>query len=81
MIYTVVGLCRVSVSVWRNWLEMADEASLQFLHSEIIQYVNSAETGESVRALKTLTLNSVIEPNKPSTLIKQTVRMLHVELM
>ncbi len=81
MIYTVVGLCRVSVSVWRNWLEMADEALFQFLHSEIIQYVNSAETGESVRALKTLTLNSVIEPNKPSTLIKQTVRMLHVELM
>jgi len=29
---------------------MADEALFQFLHSEIIQYVNSAETGESVRA-------------------------------
>lgn len=26
---------------------MADEALFQFLHSEIIQYVNSAETGES----------------------------------
>uniref|UniRef100_A0A8C2HE26 Trafficking protein particle complex subunit 6B n=1 Tax=Cyprinus carpio TaxID=7962 RepID=A0A8C2HE26_CYPCA len=30
-----------------NWLEMADEALFQFLHSEIIQYVNSAEPGES----------------------------------
>lgn len=55
---------------------MADEALFQFLHSEMIQYVNSAETGESVRAM-----NSVLELNKPSTLIKQIVRKLHVELL
>lgn len=29
--------------------EMADEALFQFLHNELIQYVNNAESGENVR--------------------------------
>lgn len=63
MIYTrkLVGLGRLSVSVWLNWLEMADEALFQFLHSEIIQYVNNAETGDSVRALQTLSRSNRTE--------------------